>query len=983
MLEIRKNTFSRSYENSFFREFSRHLYKSFKDKNLTGVLFGSPKCIVDGRLQIDALLITPNVVCIIDFKNFGGKITLPDEKNFENGLWKNETGEQIKGGSFINPFMQLKNQKRRFIDVYNKKIQSEIKHPNVFNPLHIVRVVCFQEKIDLIGKIPSIESLNFFILNKANFIEGICDIIDVTDKEIFLNIESYNSFKKIFRANKYNYDDNPFEDKLKDIASISTKHDYSTLYDDQKKALTLIKSFLEDPEQRIFILQGTTNSGKSHIIPFIQEIAYDTNIQETEIFAASGRIAKNLLASGNLENVNSIYSYIYGGKSIEPDEDEELSDDLQNESEEQEISDRLQIEIVPLKKCDNTEDALFIIDESQLVSDSYYESSDLIFGSGHLLSDFISFADLQNTKRKILFIGDPFQLHSGKIEDSSLNTLFFVEKYKLESNCFQLSDKPEFSELNKEALVCVKSIRSNYFNSLKFSPGNHFVILKDIDILSYTQNVLSNNIDFHYLCFTNEESQKINNWIKKTIINSGEDIAKGDLVLFNNNIQVEDETDPFSEPKKIYNGQFAIVQTVSSDIISETRKIKKEIVTLNFRELTVKLTESGNVVRILSLENYRLNSKGELSKNELIVFNQLLNIEKSKLEKVNPFIDSQEFKEINQEKIYKKFEFQDNKFVEQLIKGTSRKKDLTEEERQLKALILIGKNKYKYRIKIKLSNDPSSGYYKLRNAAKLRFGWAMTVHKSMSYKWDEVIFNVDKGDNAGKTNESYFNWLYTGITRARKKVNLINFNRITPFDKTILSDNNTGIKPAEFIFISENSEPEKRLEELKEFVDSKLLLSHIIIDNVNHLNYEERFSLCKNDIKSEITIGYDGRGRFKYPKHISGDKEISLATIELLKIKSKKFDFTVIKDIWRKDEYEHLSKKLITIDIFIGSIIQTNYKDKIRLFENETELDIEVDFTGEGAFSKITAKYYTNVNIWEKFIKVIENLKSKTFNDDQ
>src|SRR5690606_1049760 len=163
MLEIRKNTFSKNYENSFFREFSRHLCNSFKERNLSGVLIGSPLCEVDERLQIDALLITSNVVCIIDFKNFKGKIKLPAERDFEFGLWTTETGEQIKGGSSINPFIQLKNQKRRFIEVSDKHIKKGIESGDTFNPHHIVRVICFQEEIELIGKIPDKESLNFFI----------------------------------------------------------------------------------------------------------------------------------------------------------------------------------------------------------------------------------------------------------------------------------------------------------------------------------------------------------------------------------------------------------------------------------------------------------------------------------------------------------------------------------------------------------------------------------------------------------------------------------------------------------------------------------------------------------------------------------------------------------------------------------------------------------------------------------------------------
>ena len=169
MLEVRKNTYSKNYENTFFRDFSKHLHKSFKDKGRCGLLIGSPFCEVDERLQIDALLITDQVVCIIDFKNFSGKINLPNDENFEMGMWTNATGNQIKGGSSINPFIQLKNQKRRFSEVYTKYIQKNFNAGDVFNPYHTVRIVCFQEETELCGRIPSKESLNFFIIDKINF----------------------------------------------------------------------------------------------------------------------------------------------------------------------------------------------------------------------------------------------------------------------------------------------------------------------------------------------------------------------------------------------------------------------------------------------------------------------------------------------------------------------------------------------------------------------------------------------------------------------------------------------------------------------------------------------------------------------------------------------------------------------------------------------------------------------------------------------
>lgn len=68
------------------------------------------KANAEKRLQIDALLITEKAVCIIDLKIFGGKITLPKnaKSEFDFGKWTNEKGEIIKGGSSINPFIQLK-----------------------------------------------------------------------------------------------------------------------------------------------------------------------------------------------------------------------------------------------------------------------------------------------------------------------------------------------------------------------------------------------------------------------------------------------------------------------------------------------------------------------------------------------------------------------------------------------------------------------------------------------------------------------------------------------------------------------------------------------------------------------------------------------------------------------------------------------------------------------------------------------------------
>ena len=82
-----------------------------------------------------------------------------------------------------------------------------------------------------------------------------------------------------------------------------------------------------------------------------------------------------------------------------------------------------------------------------------------------------------------------------------------------------------------------------------------------------------------------------------------------------------------------------------------------------------------------------------------------------------------------------------------------------------------------------------------------------------------------------------------------------------------------------------------------------------------------------------------------------------------------------MKNDWRKSLYESLSKTLNTFEISFELILQTNWKDKIRFFSNESELEIELDYGGDGMISFITAKYYSDKTIWDNFQKAIEQIK--------
>ncbi len=958
MLEIRKGTAAKNYENTFFREFAENLKNLFDKYSLDGLLIANSECEAESRLQIDALLVTPKAVCIIDFKNFGGKITLPKnaKSEFDFGRWTNEKGEPIKGGSSINPFIQLKNQKERFIKVVESQIADKLPKSNYFNPYHTVRIVCFQKPIELNGNIPPKEELNFFIIDQSNYLEKIKDIIDISDKEVSLTKESFDIFKDAFRADTFDISENYGE--TIDFSSYETELDFESLYPDQKSALQEIESFIKSEDERFFVLQGTSLSGKTHLIPFIQDVAYNNQIPEVKLFTSSSRVAHNLLKNTNLE-IDSIYSYIYGGNLTKSETEEQEKIENQDES-------KIELEIVPLKKSDDTEKAIFIVDESHLISDNYYQSIDLRFGSGKLLKDFIEFSDLKNSKRKIIFVGDGYQLSIGNNEVSALNPKYLNCEYGFEAKAFQLVDKGEKSQIVAEGLKAVNCIRNQLFNDLKFEISDCLETLSKDELKDKIQKSLNSNSDSHILCYSNFDAQKVNLWIKNSILKNGNDLTKGDLVIFGNTIRVENENEPFSEPKKIFNGQFGKVISVSTPFT----KIEKLITPLTFRKVTINLQESNHTLSFLCSENFRLSDKGELSKEEIISFNILL----------NQLTD----KEIPN---FKSGKYQADEEIKNLIaKYEAAKKEGKKN---------TGITKLRKALQKQLRNIPSSEYYKFKNAAQLRFGWALTVHKSMSYKWDEVFFNVETG--GGKTNQEYFRLIYTGLIRAKSKVNLINYIPISPFCKIELKPTTPTISDSkDFFYIADSSvdlsnlnkevadkhmfkddDFKSSLLQLYQFIEGKIKNHKMSINSINHPNYQELYEIkgVLGEIAT-ISIYYNKKGQFKMPSLMkSQPKEFGENLLEILKADNFIDDFSFIKDKWRVSAYEQLNNKLKNKDLKISYIIQSPYKDTMQIIRNSNNLAVDWYYDGDGFFSTVFALSTSELSLWSDFQTVVNELK--------
>jgi hypothetical protein len=280
-----------------------------------------------------------------------------------------------------------------------------------------------------------------------------------------------------------------------------------------------------------------------------------------------------------------------------------------------------------------------------------------------------------------------------------------------------------------------------------------------------------------------------------------------------------------------------------------------------------------------------------------------------------------------------------------------------------------------YEVQNYLKDITYSKYFKYKNIALVKYGWAMTVHKALYFKWDDILFNVDWGESAGKTNESYFKWLYSGLSRAEKKAYLINYKPISPFDKTKLIDQSSSKKFEEHFYITKSKDVNDFSDELKKHINAKLSNTNIEIVKIDNYDWQKKIYFSKGNEKAIVVFYYNSQGIFKKPSLVKSNSianNLENEIIQLLIENNTPFSFDVIENSYIRSSYQLLSENLRKYDIKFKQITQTSFKDKIIFSSKNDELDIEIDYNGNNEFTNIIAKYYSNPLLWENLIKSIK-----------
>lgn len=783
-LEILHNRAEHTHENEQFRRVAVELRSVFIQKNWEGILIGNPFNDNYYRFRADAILCYNYGIILIDFKDYRGTVKLPpNDEEFHNSKWyvdseKDKSRIEIKAGSrFINPFRQLKAYREAFYEVIEKNIYLN----GSINPSRVCIANLFSGPLEIKNEIPG--SLRYYKLVQESELAHF--LYDFASKNTFTS-EIANTLKSVFPAEKW-------EEETQEIQA-SIKND--NFQEIEKDVEIELNNFLIDKKSGVFVLESMNVKSRDAWMKYLVTEATNFGIPHIELWGHSSRICKKITDRTRTE-VNSIYKTIYGGIS-QPDEGEVEKGD--------ENEDSKLLEIIPIKSNEYIdENALIILHEAHLINRSLNQSDLLRFGSGRLLEDVFKFLNLEKSNRKVICIGDPYSLSFGKNEDAALNIETLSELFSGTINHYRDSTiKTDFDGKTDLVYNIASSIEETIFNELKYNWSNsdlHQISKQEVELKLkkwFSEPKLIEPKEA-ILMYSKRDAKKTNLWIKNNCLKNSTKFAKGDLLIASNNVNIPDNTG-FNQPKKVINGMYFTLDEIK-ETLSVTIKVNQSVlpINLNFIKINVKCLNLNGIPEtdVWMLENHFISDDG-LSKEEKIAFRLFVNRKLNDKKGENPFIDSEEFRLLKQDKTYIELSNEEKEALVIVATNYNLPKDkkisVKTNNKVRKEMIAKYKAKYDRRLLAYIrENDP------FVNAVFLNYGWALTVHKALGSLFNETIINSYQGEGKGINNAEYFRWLYTSISTTENLVSIINPLEINPLMNCEFEDCATGFNEAKEI----------------------------------------------------------------------------------------------------------------------------------------------------------------------------------------
>lgn len=568
---------------------------------------------------------------------------------------------------------------------------------------------------------------------------------------------------------------------------------------DQNGCLAAVSGFLADCDQRVFMLKGYAGTGKTFLIKGITEYL-SAQGRAFQLLAPTGRAAKVVLEKTKRE-ARTLHSFLYGYGDLQEYRDRNAPAG----------SETFKFH-APIRTNSDQANTIYIVDEASLVSDVYAESEFFQSGSGYLLQDFVSYADLANgaKDRKVIFVGDPAQLPPvGMSNSPALDSDYLRKHFGLEPASYELKEivrQKADSGVIHNVMPLRDSLEKAKFSGLSFDFGEDVRRIRSDDVLPLYMAARTGAGQPIVITYSNAEAAEFNRSIRNHLFPGKDFITPGDVLIVTANGHVSD--------RFLANGEFVHVSGVET-------AIERRTVTLKDRNHDSGVVEDVEIVLTFRDVEIALPTLDEdVSAVRVKILDDLLHGRQSGLSGVQ------------QRALYVDF--------------LKRHPDLRGHENRDELNRI-------------LRNDP---YF---NAIRTKFGYAVTCHKAQGGEWTDVFVSCQTGQNPRTAD--YFRWLYTAMTRASGKLYLINPPEIrlkiagadwwssTGGEAPVNPDAVAVSTPTGGAVSPQEAFQSGVLANIRAFLSD----TGIVIDDVAHHQYQEAYYLSRGAETCRVNISYNGR----------------------------------------------------------------------------------------------------------------------------
>lgn len=576
--------------------------------------------------------------------------------------------------------------------------------------------------------------------------------------------------------------------------------------------------------------------------------------------------------------------------------------------------------VFPLINHNNSNTEIVIVDESSMISDVEDIGEFYQFGSGRLLKDLLEYVNVCGIK-KLIFVGDPAQLPPVTDNHSRALDRDYLEEKGLKVDTYELTKVIRQSE---DSPILNESIKMRELLEMPKAQRSNFCI-----------NPVGDSI-----------------------------------------IEI-----PFEEVVKTYTNHSPVPEVDNCILISFSNRQCYEL-NMAIREVLFpgKLIVQIGDVLIINANNY---SHGiDLFNGDMI---KVLNVGGAETHTNIPVT-------INKEKRHIDITFRDVeiiypnsnvvikcKIIEDLL--MCKERDLT--VWQIRALYIDFCMRHPSLKEGSLEFKHALNKDQYFNALKVKFGYAITCHKSQGSEWNTVF--VDYSGRCGLSDD-HIRWCYTATTRAKNNLYIINPPHITSFwklsftpiglisnsPKSFYADDSTVHSP-----YHDDSAPISL--KLKCLALMDLLKSTSFhISKIQHFNYLEKYSFSSTDGAVQLDAWYDKNGVFKLmPVKDDGTPKDILSDL---------FNQAIVMPVCKYNpsntQLSELYQKVLTVaadeDVYITNIIEdcSHYYVNYNFVTDARFAVIQFYYIGNGHFTTAMPKSELgdkDIKL-QKLIKGLENV---------